>query len=121
MAPMRLSFLFALALTIALAWAPSASAGVACVNGSVATFGASDTTACGNTPATGETNSLSVSANAAGSIVFTDSQPIADGDGAGGCTTSGNTATCPGTSPARFDLGDGNDAATIGAVTSDLV
>jgi Ca2+-binding RTX toxin-like protein len=118
---MRLSLSFALALTIALVWVAPASAGVACVTGGVATFGAADTTACGNTPATGEVNALSVSTNGAGAIVFTDSTPITDGDGSGGCTTSGNTATCPGAATFQFDLGDGNDTASIGAVPSGIV
>ena len=121
MKTMRLSIVFALALTIALVWAVPASAGTACATGGIATFGANDTAACGNTPGPGETNSLSVSTNASGAIVFTDSNPITDGDGPGGCSVSGNTATCPGTVAFQFDLGDGNDAATVGAVPGDAV
>ena len=109
---MRLSLLFALALTTALVWATPAFAGRVCANGGVATFGANDTAACGGTPSAGETNALSVSTNSAGAIVFTDSHPITDADGAGGCTTSGNVATCPGTFAFQFDLGDGNDTAS---------
>jgi Ca2+-binding RTX toxin-like protein len=118
METMRFSIVFALALTIALVWAVPASAGTACATGGIATFGAGDTAACGNSPGPGETNSLSVSTNPSGAIVFTDSNPITDGDGSGGCSVSGNTATCPGTFAFQFDLGDGNDTATIGAVPS---
>jgi Ca2+-binding RTX toxin-like protein len=121
MESMRLSLLFALALIIAFVWAAPASAGVVCATGGIATFGANDTDVCGPPPGASETNALSVSTNAAGAIVFTDSNPITDGDGVGGCTVSGNTATCPGTLAFRFDLGEGNDTATVGAVAGDSV
>jgi Ca2+-binding RTX toxin-like protein len=119
---MRLSILLATALTIALVCAAPASAGSVCNQGSVATFAAADTTACPGAPSAGETNAVTVSVNGAGDIVFTDpNNAVDDADGPGGCTASGNTGTCPGTSAFRFDLGDGNDTATVGAVTGDLV
>jgi hypothetical protein len=41
-----------------------------------------------------------------------------DADGPGGCTASGNTGTCPGASGFRFDLGDGEDSASVGAAAN---
>jgi Ca2+-binding RTX toxin-like protein len=118
---MRLSILFATALTIALVCAAPASAASVCNQGGVATFAAADTTRCGGAPGASETNALTVSVNGAGAIVFTDpNNPVSDADGPGGCTASGNTGTCPGTIAMLFDLGDGNDSAAVGAVASDV-
>jgi hypothetical protein len=121
MGPMRLSILCATALTIALVWAAPASAGTVCNLGGVATFAAADVGATcpagSNTPS--EVNALSVSTNAAGDIVFTDpNAAITDGDGPGGCSASGNTGTCPATTGYVFDLGAGDDSATVGSVAS---
>src|SRR4051812_26607270 len=101
---MRLSILFALALTTALVWAVPASAGTVCMDGGVATFLAADVGAgCpGGANGPGELNALSVSVNPAGDVVFTDSAPVTDGDGPGGCSASGNTGTCPGALGFRF-------------------
>src|SRR3954447_14967163 len=117
---MRLSTSLALALTIALVWAVPASAGTVCMNGGTATFLAADVgTGCpGGANNPGELNALTVSVNPAGDVVFTDSAPMTDGDGPGGCSASGNTGTCPGAFGFRFDLGDGDDSATIGAVAN---
>src|SRR3954468_18193041 len=122
MGAMRLSLLFATALTIALVWAAPASAGTVCNIAGIATFAAADVGAScpggANNPS--EVNSLSVSRNAAGDTVFTDANaPMTDGDGPGGCSVSGNTGTCPGTTGFVFDLGAGDDTATVGAVLSD--
>jgi Ca2+-binding RTX toxin-like protein len=118
---MRLSLLFATALTIALVWAAPASAGTVCNIAGIATFAAADVGAnCpsgANSPS--EVNSLSVSTNPAGDIVFTDANAaMTDGDGAGGCSVSGNTGTCPGTTGFVFNLGAGDDTAAVGAVAS---
>ena len=117
---MRLSIIFALALTTALVWAVPASAGTVCMNGGSATFLAADVAVgCpGGANGPGELNALAVSVNSAGDIVFTDSAPITDGDGPTGCSASGNTATCPGALGYHFDLGDGDDTATVGAVAN---
>jgi Ca2+-binding RTX toxin-like protein len=116
---MRLSILFALTLTTALVWAAPASAGSVCSVAGTATFVAADVASgCGAANGPGELNALAVSVNGAGDVVFTDSAPIADADGPGGCSTTANTATCPGALGFRFDLGDGDDSATIGAVAN---
>jgi Ca2+-binding RTX toxin-like protein len=118
---MRLSILLATLLTIGLLAAAPASAGTACSIGNVATFLASDVAAgCpggANNPS--EVNSLAVATNGAGDIVFTDAnQAIVDGDGPGGCSVSGKTATCPGVLSYTFNLGAGDDSATVGAVAN---
>ena len=41
---------------------------------------------------------------------------MVDGDGAGGCSVSGNTATCPSTTGYAFNLGSGDDSATVSGV-----
>src|SRR5258707_4165056 len=112
---MRLPISLALGLTIVLVAAAPASAGSVCMNGTVAVFGAADVAspACGAANAPGEVNSLTVNTDAAGDIVFTDSNPIADADRARGCTVNGNTATCPKPGAYTFDVGDGADSATI--------
>jgi Ca2+-binding RTX toxin-like protein len=117
---MRLSIIFALALTTALVWVAPASAGSVCMIGGSATFLAADVgTGCpGGANNPGELNALTVSVNSAGDVVFTDSAPITDGDGPGGCSASGNTGTCPGAFGFRFDLGDGDDSATVGAIAN---
>src|SRR3954454_2586990 len=118
----RLSILLATLLTIGLLAAAPASAGTVCAVGNVATFLASDVAAgCpGGTNTASEVNSLTVSTTPAGDIVFTDAnKPITDGDGGGtGCSVSGNTATCPGTLAYTFNLGAGDDSATVGAVAN---
>lgn len=116
---MRPSILLAIVLTILAAAAP-ASAGTVCQVGGVATFAAGDVGAeCpGGANGASEVNSLSVSTDSSGDIVFTDTQPISDGDGPGGCTASGTTGTCPGALTYVFDLGAGDDSASIGAVAS---
>jgi Ca2+-binding RTX toxin-like protein len=117
----RLSFVFAIALTTVLAWAAPASAGTVCDIAGVATYLAADQAAgCpGGASGASEVNSLSVSVGPGGDIVFTDAGPeITDGDGPGGCTASGHSATCPGALSYRFDLGDGDDSATVGAVAN---
>jgi Ca2+-binding RTX toxin-like protein len=117
---MRLSILLATTLTIALVWAAPASAGTVCVVGTVATFAGGDVASIcpGQANGPGEINSLKVSANPAGDIVFTDTSPITDGDGPAGCTTSDKTATCPGALAYTFNLGDQDDSATIGTVAN---
>jgi hypothetical protein len=117
---MRLSILFAICLTTTLAWAAPASAGTVCLDGGIATFRAADLgAACpAGVDGPGELNALTVSVNSAGDVVFTDSAPVSDGDGSGGCTASGNTGTCPGAVGFSFDLGDGDDSATVGAVAN---
>lgn len=86
--------------TVALAIGPSdAFAATACEVGGAAVFAAADvvsSSGCQGTDGVGEMNSLKVDLNANGDVVLTDSQPITDGDGPGGCSVSGNTATCPG-------------------------
>jgi Ca2+-binding RTX toxin-like protein len=118
----RLSILLATLLTIGLLSAAPASAGTVCAVGNVATFLASDVAGgCpGGANTASEVNSLSVSTNAVGDIVFNDAnKPITDGDGGGtGCSVSGNTATCPGTFAYTFNLGAGDDSATVGAVAN---
>src|SRR3954454_2017806 len=119
MGPMRLPISLALLLTLALVAAAPASAGTVCSSGGVATFAAADVAdMCpAGTATASEVNALSVGTTAGGDIVFTDANhAIADGDGAGGCTVSGNSATCPGASVYKFDLGGGDDSATVGAV-----
>jgi Ca2+-binding RTX toxin-like protein len=116
---MRLSIPLATVLAIALLGPASASAGTVCLGvDGVATFQAADVVSapCGGAAGPGEINALTVSANSAGDIVFTDSSPIADGDGPGGCETSDKTATCPGALSYSFSLGDQDDTATVGAV-----
>jgi Ca2+-binding RTX toxin-like protein len=114
---MRLSISLALALTTALLAAAPASAGHVCVVGGQATFAANDMAAtCGAPAGPSEVNSLSVGTNAAGDIVFTDTNPISDADGPGGCTASGNSATCPRGAGYAFSLGDGADTAVVGTV-----
>src|SRR3954468_9285271 len=115
---MRLSILLAIGLTTLLVAAAPASAGTVCASGPTATFAAGDVESlCGGASVAGETNKLTVAGDGAGNVVFTDTSPIADGDGAGGCTASGNTASCPGTGYV-FDLGGGDDSATVGSVAS---
>ena len=119
--PMRLSILLAIVLTTGLVAAAPASAGSVCLNAGEAVFLAADVASgCpGGANGAGEVNALTVSTNAAGDVVFTDAnQDITDQDGPGGCSASGKTATCPGALGASFDLGDGADTATIGAVAS---
>jgi Ca2+-binding RTX toxin-like protein len=121
MRAVRFSFVFATVLTTALVWVAPASAGTVCNVAGVATFLAADEAAgCpGGTAATSEVNTLSVSVNGAGDIVFTDAgSSITDGDGPGGCSASGDTGTCPGALSFRFDLGAGPDSATVGAVAN---
>jgi Ca2+-binding RTX toxin-like protein len=117
---MRLSIALATGLTALLAWAAPASAGTVCATGTTAVFAAADVASLcpGATDGPGEANSLIVSTDSAGDIVFTDSVPIADGDGPGGCTATNKTATCPGALAYRFDLGDGDDSAGVGAVAN---
>src|SRR3954467_462862 len=117
---MRLSTSLALALTIALVWAVPASAGTVCMDGGTATLLAADVgSGCpGGANNPGELNALTVSVNSAGDVVFTDSAPVTDGDGPAGCSASGNTGTCPGAFGFRFDLGDGDDSATVGAIAN---
>src|SRR3954470_14965377 len=118
---MRLSILLATALTIGLVAAAPASAGSACMTGDTAFFAAADVgSACpGGANGPGEVNAVTVSVDPAGAIVFTDANnAVADADGPGGCTVSGNTATCPGALSYAFNLGDGDDSATIGAVAN---
>src|SRR4051794_5072614 len=115
---MRLSILLAIGLTTALVVAAPASAGTVCVSGTTATFVASDVAAgCGGANGAGETNKLTVAADGSGNVVFTDTNPVTDGDGPGGCTASGNTGTCPATGYV-FNLGDGDDSAAVGSVAS---
>lgn len=119
---MRLAAAMAAALTMGLAAAGPASAGTACKVGTTAVFAAADVVSasgCTGADAAGETNALGVTVNAAGDVVFTDAQPIADGDGAGGCAVSGNTAVCPGATGYRYDLGAGGDSASAGTVRSE--
>src|SRR3954469_10493529 len=101
----RLSILLATLLTIGLISATPASAGSVCAVGDVATFVAADAASgCpGGADAPSEINALTVSANSAGAIVFTDNSAITDQDGPGGCSASGNTATCPGTLSYQFN------------------
>src|SRR3954469_7934921 len=118
---MRLSILLATALAVALVWAAPASAATVCDSGNVATFLAADVAVgcTGGAANPSETNALSVSVDPAGNIVFTDANNvISDGDGPGGCSASGNSATCPGSLAFRFDLGAGEDRATVGAVAN---
>lgn len=116
---MRLSIALSLALTTALVWAIPASAGTVCMDGTTATFVAADTAVgCGGANGPGELNKLTVSVNQAGDVVFTDSAPVVDGDGPGGCEANGNTARCPGALGFHFDLGDGDDTAQVGAVAN---
>src|SRR4051794_25880689 len=97
---MRLSILFATVLTIGLIAAAPASAGTVCSIAGTATFLAADVASGCPTGVnnSSEVNVLSVSADASGNVVFTDltQNPIVDGDGAGGCTVSGSSGTCPG-------------------------
>src|SRR5918912_849454 len=117
---MRLSILLGTFLTIsAFASAAPASAATVCEVGGVATFAAADVaSACGPASGASEVNTLSVTTNSAGDIVFTDTNAITDGDPGTGCTVSAKTATCPGALAYVFDLGAGNDSATVGAVAS---
>src|SRR4051794_11272239 len=120
MVAMRLPISFAIFVTIALASAVPASAGSVCNVGGVATFAAADVAAAcpGGANGSSELNALTVTTDAAGHIIFSDANnPIADADRPGdGCTVSGNRATCAGALAFRFDLGAGDDAATVGAV-----
>src|SRR3954451_21307780 len=117
---MRLSILLAIVLTTALAAAGPASAGTVCSLAGVAPFAAADVAStCGAANGPGETNTLVVSTDGSGNVVFTDTQLVNDGDGPGvGCEVSGNTGTCPGGLGFRFDLGDGNDTGTVGTVAA---
>src|SRR3954452_19081534 len=117
---MRLSILFAIALTIGLIATAPASAASVCNVGNTAVFVADDVAAgCpGGVDGASEVNAVSVSANGAGAIVFTDANPVTDGDGPGGCAVSGNTATCPAALAYSFNLGGGDDSAVIGAVAN---
>jgi Ca2+-binding RTX toxin-like protein len=104
--------------TVALAAAAPASAGTVCKIGTTAVFAADDvvsTSGCAGSDSASEVNALKVDVTPAGDIVFSDSAGITDGDGPGGCTVSGATATCTGTTGYRFDLGGDNDSATIAA------
>ena len=123
---MRLSIVFAIALTIALVGAAPASAGSVCIDvtGTPAFYAADVAAGCpGGANGASEVNTLSVSSNAAGDVVFTDAgNPVADGDGAGGCTVSGNTGTCPaGGFGYSFNLGAGNDTASVGTLAAGLL
>src|SRR3954454_19405433 len=94
---MRLSILLAIVLTTALVAAAPASAGTVCSVAGVATFAAADVaTACGGANGPGETNTVTVTTDGSGNVVFTDTQAVTDGDGPGGCDATGNTGTCPG-------------------------
>src|SRR3954468_2398990 len=123
MRAMRLSIFLAMFVTIALASAVPASAGSVCSVGGVATFAAADVAATcpGGANGSSELNAVTVATDAGGRIVFSDANnPIADADRPGpvGCTVSGNTATCAGALAFRFDLGAGDDSATVDAVAS---
>jgi Ca2+-binding RTX toxin-like protein len=113
---MRLSILLATVLAIGLLGSATASAGTVCVVGDVAMFQAADVASgCpGGADGPGEINSLTVSVNSAGDIVFTDSSPITAAGA--GCTTNDKTATCAGALAYSFNLGDQDDTATVGAV-----
>lgn len=120
MESMRLPILLAILLTTGLAAAAPASAATACETGGVATFAAGDVAAnCGQPTTASEINALTVTTDSSGAIVFSDANnPISDGDGPGGCSVSGNTATCPGALGYSFDLGAGDDSATVGTVAA---
>jgi Ca2+-binding RTX toxin-like protein len=114
----RIRFGVALAAACActLALAAPASAGTVCKVGTTAVFEASDVvSSCSGAAGTGEVNHLTVGVDASGNVTFSDASAIADG---GGCTVNGSSAVCPGTTTYRFDVGDGNDTATVGAVAS---
>lgn len=115
---MKVLLILAATAVLALGAAPSASAGSACLVGTTAVFAAADSDACAVAPAPGETNSLKVDRNAAGDVVLTDSVPIDDADGAGGCAVNGTTAICPGAEFYRADLGDLNDSLTVAAAVA---
>lgn len=114
---MRLALAGAIVLTTAMLAASPASAGTVCAGGSVAIFYASDVAAgCpGGTNAASEVNRVTIGRTAGGDITFTDTSvaPV-DGDGPGGCTVTGNTATCPGTEYV-FDVGGNDDTVTVAA------
>jgi Ca2+-binding RTX toxin-like protein len=101
----------------ALLTAAPASAGTVCADGTTAVFQASDVVGppCAGAAAAGEVNHLAVGVDATGAVTFSDTVAIADG---GGCTVDGNSAVCPGTTSVRFDLGNGDDSATVGSVAS---
>jgi hypothetical protein len=63
---------------------------------------------------TGEANDVTI-VFSGGNYVITDAgvATINDGDGLGGCTTSGNQATCPPAANVSAQLGDGNDRAEL--------
>src|SRR2546421_493178 len=89
-----------MAVAVALAAAAPASAGTVCKVGTAAVFAAADvvsTSGCSGSDAASEVNGLKVDVNSSGDVVLRDTQAITDGDGAGGCTVSGTSATCPGT------------------------
>ena len=68
------------------------------------------------TAGAGETNNLSiVPANGAYVVSDTGAASLVDGDGAGGCTVTGNTASCPIAKLTEIDvaLGDRNDVASV--------
>src|SRR3954469_1173276 len=118
---MRLSILLATAFAVAFLWAAPAPAPTFWDSGNVPPFLPADVAAgCpGGADNPSDTNALTVSVNPAGDIVFTDANNvISDGDGPGGCSASGNSATCPGTLGFRFDLGAGDDRATVGVVAN---
>src|SRR5690349_9226973 len=117
MGSMRLLVL-AIFITLALASAAPASAATVCESGGVATFLAADVASgCpGGAKGASEVNALTVSTDAAGNVVFTDLNNVITA--ADGCTASGNRATCPAPGGFRFDLGEGDDSATIGAVAN---
>jgi Ca2+-binding RTX toxin-like protein len=69
----------------------------------------------------GETNNVTITKSST-SFTITDSgvSAIADADGSGGCTITGNRATCPtsGISQIRVDAGDGNDHVSVSGTTN---
>ncbi|MEA2231952.1 MAG: hypothetical protein QOD83_1768 [Solirubrobacteraceae bacterium] len=95
---------FALALTMttcALMAAGATPAGAASVAVTASPFFGSTTF----TDTANEVNTVTLSQDGTGQLIFTDTTtPPVDGDGPGGCTVSGNVATCPAPAPDSFDV-----------------
>jgi Ca2+-binding RTX toxin-like protein len=109
------------ALTLALALC-ALGAVTTPAHGATVAFTTFPATAVSFSDALSETNAVTVSQDATGQIIFSDTAtPPVDGDGAGGCEVSGSAATCP--SPGTTSLppfggvtvsaGGGTDTITI--------
>src|SRR3954451_9968904 len=62
-----------------------------------------------------DNSTISVAPGPPGNVTVSDTVNLIDGDGAGGCTVTGMTATCPSPGTIEASLGDGSDTISLQA------